>query len=69
MIPDAVATLAMRCLLEANFQMSREYPTMLSIDPATAEVVLEFSEGDASVRFLTTDLTAEYVRLNADYHT
>jgi glutamate N-acetyltransferase/amino-acid N-acetyltransferase len=32
-------------------------------------VVLSFSEGSAGVRFWTTDLTAEYVRLNADYHT
>ncbi|HEX5446244.1 MAG TPA: bifunctional glutamate N-acetyltransferase/amino-acid acetyltransferase ArgJ [Pirellulales bacterium] len=32
-------------------------------------VVLQFGEGDAAVRFWTTDLTAEYVRLNADYHT
>ncbi len=32
-------------------------------------IVLKFSEGAASVRFWTTDLTAEYVRLNADYHT
>ncbi|MEX0675947.1 MAG: bifunctional glutamate N-acetyltransferase/amino-acid acetyltransferase ArgJ [Pirellulales bacterium] len=32
-------------------------------------VVLRFSEGDAKVRFWTTDLTAEYIRLNADYHT
>ncbi len=32
-------------------------------------VVLTFSEGSAGVRFWTTDLTAEYVRLNADYHT
>ena len=32
-------------------------------------VVLQFSEGSASVRFWTTDLTAEYVKLNADYHT
>ena len=32
-------------------------------------VVLQFSEGTASSRFWTTDLTAEYVRLNADYHT
>lgn len=38
-------------------------------DQRETKVVLEFSEGDASVRFLTTDLTAEYVRLNADYHT
>jgi glutamate N-acetyltransferase / amino-acid N-acetyltransferase len=32
-------------------------------------VTLKFSERDARVRFWTTDLTAEYVRLNADYHT
>ena len=32
-------------------------------------VALRLSEGDAGVRFWTTDLTAEYVRLNADYHT
>lgn len=30
---------------------------------------LSFSEGSAKVRFWTTDLTAEYVRLNADYTT
>ena len=32
-------------------------------------VVLHLSEGDQQVRFWTTDLTAEYIRLNADYHT
>ncbi len=32
-------------------------------------IELAFSEGTAGVRFWTTDLTAEYVRLNADYHT
>jgi glutamate N-acetyltransferase/amino-acid N-acetyltransferase len=32
-------------------------------------VVLLLDEGTASARFWTTDLTAEYVRLNADYHT
>ncbi|HZZ71748.1 MAG TPA: bifunctional glutamate N-acetyltransferase/amino-acid acetyltransferase ArgJ [Pirellulales bacterium] len=30
---------------------------------------LRFGEGSARVRFWSTDLTAEYVRLNADYHT
>ena len=30
---------------------------------------LAFREGTAGVRFWTADLTAEYVRLNADYHT
>ncbi|MGD9635919.1 MAG: bifunctional glutamate N-acetyltransferase/amino-acid acetyltransferase ArgJ [Pirellulales bacterium] len=32
-------------------------------------VVLILEEGRAAARFWTTDLTAEYVRLNADYHT
>jgi glutamate N-acetyltransferase/amino-acid N-acetyltransferase len=32
-------------------------------------VVLILEEGTACARFWTTDLTAEYVRLNADYHT
>jgi glutamate N-acetyltransferase/amino-acid N-acetyltransferase len=32
-------------------------------------VRLQMSEGQAAVRFWTADLTAEYVRLNADYHT
>lgn len=32
-------------------------------------IVLLLSEGAAAARFWTTDLTAEYVRLNADYHT
>jgi glutamate N-acetyltransferase/amino-acid N-acetyltransferase len=32
-------------------------------------IQLYFAEGDAFLRFWTTDLTQEYVRLNADYHT
>ena len=32
-------------------------------------IQLDFIEGDAVGRFWTTDLTAEYVRLNADYRT
>jgi glutamate N-acetyltransferase/amino-acid N-acetyltransferase len=32
-------------------------------------IELSFGEGSAKVRFWTTDLTAEYVKLNADYHT
>ncbi|MEM6329663.1 MAG: bifunctional glutamate N-acetyltransferase/amino-acid acetyltransferase ArgJ [Planctomycetota bacterium] len=32
-------------------------------------IVLIFAEGAAAGRFWTTDLTAEYVRLNAEYHT
>ena len=38
-------------------------------DRYETSMVLDFGEGDAAVRFWTTDLTAEYVRLNADYHT
>jgi glutamate N-acetyltransferase/amino-acid N-acetyltransferase len=33
------------------------------------EIVLTFGEGTAECRFWTTDLTAEYVHLNADYTT
>jgi glutamate N-acetyltransferase/amino-acid N-acetyltransferase len=32
-------------------------------------VQIELGEGDARGRFWTSDLTAEYVRINADYHT
>jgi len=32
-------------------------------------IQLQFAEGSAKGRFWTTDLTVEYVRLNADYHT
>ena len=32
-------------------------------------VQLAFREGNVGIRFWTADLTAEYVRLNADYHT
>lgn len=32
-------------------------------------ICLQFGEGDSAINFWTTDLTAEYVRLNADYHT
>ena len=32
-------------------------------------ILLTFGEGDESIHFWSTDLTAEYVRLNADYHT
>ena len=38
-------------------------------DNRDTSIVLRFSEGDAKIRFWTTDLTAEYVRLNADYRT
>lgn len=38
-------------------------------DNRDTDVVLRFGEGSARCRFWTTDLTAEYVRLNADYRT
>lgn len=38
-------------------------------DQRDTSIVLRFGEGGAKVRFWTTDLTAEYVRLNADYRT
>ena len=38
-------------------------------DDRDVSVALDFSEGAAKARFWTTDLTAEYVSLNADYHT
>jgi glutamate N-acetyltransferase/amino-acid N-acetyltransferase len=38
-------------------------------DRYETSIVLDFREGDAAVRFWSTDLTAEYVKLNADYHT
>lgn len=38
-------------------------------DNRDTRIELQFDRGDANVRFWTTDLTAEYVRLNADYTT
>jgi glutamate N-acetyltransferase/amino-acid N-acetyltransferase len=38
-------------------------------DNRETRISLQFSEGDGAATFWTTDLTAEYVRLNADYHT
>jgi glutamate N-acetyltransferase/amino-acid N-acetyltransferase len=38
-------------------------------DNRETHILLTFGEGEAAVRFWTTDLTADYVRLNADYHT
>ena len=32
-------------------------------------IELEFHSGRESIRFYSSDLTAEYVHLNADYHT
>ena len=32
-------------------------------------IQLKFGDGTERINFYTADLTAEYVRLNADYHT
>ena len=33
------------------------------------QIDINLGEGPGTIRFYTSDLTAEYVRLNADYHT
>jgi glutamate N-acetyltransferase/amino-acid N-acetyltransferase len=33
------------------------------------KIALRFGEGQSQIRFWTCDLTADYVRINADYHT
>ena len=38
-------------------------------DQRDTHLEIQLADGDGRVRFWTTDLTAEYVRLNADYHT
>lgn len=38
-------------------------------DDRDTKILLTFGEGVAELKYWTADLTAEYVRLNADYHT
>jgi glutamate N-acetyltransferase/amino-acid N-acetyltransferase len=38
-------------------------------DDRDTKILLTFGEGSAELKYWTADLTAEYVRLNADYHT
>ena len=38
-------------------------------DNRNVSIAISFGDGDANIRYWTTDLTEEYVRLNADYHT
>ena len=33
------------------------------------DIVLTLGDGEGRVRFYTSDLTVEYVKFNADYHT
>jgi glutamate N-acetyltransferase/amino-acid N-acetyltransferase len=44
-------------------------PARVQISIGRCDVRVELRRGRRSVRFLTTDLTAEYVRINADYST
>lgn len=39
------------------------------MSPREYTITIDLGEGDGSCRFLTCDLTAEYVRINADYST
>ena len=41
----------------------------LSLARPVCDIRVQLGRGQGSVRFLTTDLTAEYVRINADYST
>jgi glutamate N-acetyltransferase/amino-acid N-acetyltransferase len=40
-----------------------------SLAQPVCDIRVQLRRGEHSVRFLTTDLTAEYVRINADYST
>jgi glutamate N-acetyltransferase/amino-acid N-acetyltransferase len=53
----------------APVAFDREAVSRAMRDNRDVLVQFELSEGSAAVRFWTTDLTAEYIRLNADYHT
>jgi glutamate N-acetyltransferase/amino-acid N-acetyltransferase len=65
--------------LHLNGLLLYERGAPVDFDPAAAaksiaadrdtSIVLLLEEGRESARFWTTDLTTEYVRLNADYHT
>jgi len=69
----------MKVSLQLNgFDLFHNGEPLPSDKPAVADSIrrnrdthflLTLQEGDASIRFWTTDLTAEYVRLNSDYTT
>ncbi len=58
-------------LYERGAPVAFDAPTVSASIRANREtnIAIRFAEGDAKIRFWTTDLTSEYVRLNADYHT
>ncbi|MEZ6070111.1 MAG: bifunctional ornithine acetyltransferase/N-acetylglutamate synthase [Pirellulales bacterium] len=68
-----------RCTLHVNSYLLYRHGTPVGFDAAAVsaairdnrdtKIELDCGSGEASCRFWTTDLTAEYVRLNADYHT
>ncbi len=47
---------------------AREVSTSIR-ENSEARIEIDLGGGDASTRFWTSDLTADYVRLNSDYHT
>jgi len=65
--------------LHLNGMLLYEHGAPVAFNPAAASqsiaatrdtsIVLILEEGKACARFWTTDLTTEYVRLNAEYHT
>jgi glutamate N-acetyltransferase/amino-acid N-acetyltransferase len=74
-VPFDPDTLALR--LNGTLLFQRGAPVAFDADAVSASIQaaretlieLDFNAGPASIRFYSSDLTAEYVRLNADYHT
>lgn len=53
----------------APLSFDHDAASKLIRDNRDTHLRLTFGEGTAAIQFWTTDLTAEYVHLNADYHT
>jgi glutamate N-acetyltransferase/amino-acid N-acetyltransferase len=64
----AKVTLHLNGLLLYELGAPVDFDAQVAADRDTS-IVLLLAEGTSAARFWTTDLTAEYVRLNADYHT
>jgi glutamate N-acetyltransferase/amino-acid N-acetyltransferase len=68
-----------RCTLHVNSHLLYQHAAPVEFDKSEVSasirnnrdtsIVLDCGAGESSCRFWTTDLTPEYVRLNADYHT
>jgi glutamate N-acetyltransferase/amino-acid N-acetyltransferase len=69
----AKVTLHLNGLLLYELGAPVDFDAQVAADSIAADrdtsIVLLLAEGTSAARFWTTDLTAEYVRLNADYHT